>query len=439
MLYSILVLAILLALTLLRKYRARCRYPSHIPIVKGSANLNYKAIIEARYAQSRTHTMVSYAKGFLTKNIGGMMNDVYEEIDLALDRVVGQEPDPRSINVSNLVLSVFLHVYQRAYLGLEAARNEDWMALCLGFPKVAFFAALAIAKWPRPLQPVANLFLPEMRRFRRYCKSVDDFLRPLHQERLQAMKSPDFKPPADYIQSYIESAESERANTDLLVEGIGMTNIAGIQSTGRVLLQALLDLAANPQYIEPLREEVGRLTHENNGDVNLSQTQLARLDLMDSFFKESQKFHHANCLSVYRKIIQPMTLSNGTFLPANSYVALPGSAYSVIEKGGKKRVFQPFQWAEKSVLEGSTRFKYIFAGPDSLEFGAGTHVCPGRFFAVNVLKATLSRILIRYDFHLPEGTTRPEDQYNHILDVRQDTKSVLQFQLRQSRHAATIL
>jgi Cytochrome P450 len=38
--------------------------------------------------------------------------------------------------------------------------------------------------------------------------------------------------------------------------------------------------------------------------------------------------------------------------------------------------------------------------PDSLEFGAGSHACPGRFFATNALMVALIRILDRYDFRL---------------------------------------
>ncbi|PLB45028.1 putative cytochrome P450 oxidoreductase [Aspergillus steynii IBT 23096] len=439
-LWQVLALAFLLAWAVVRKYRTRVRYPSTIPVVKTPKDLNYKAVVDAQYTEGRTHTTVTYAKGFLTKNINRTIDSVYQEIDLALDRAVGQGPEPRSINVNDLVLGVFLRVYHRIYLGVDAARNEEWLGLCVEFPKVAVFAALAIAKWPGPLQPLANLILPETRRFRQFCNRVYAFLRSMHQDRLRAVKNPDFKPPADYIQSFIENAAGERANTDLLVEGMGMANLAGVQSTGRVLLQALLDIAAHPQYVEPLRQEVAGLMQESNGDANLTPLQLSRLDLMDSFFKESQKFHHANCLSVYRKIVQPMTLSNGVFLPANSYVALPGTAYSVIEEGGKKRAFDPFQWAEKKrASDGSNRFTYVFSGPDSLEFGAGTHACPGRFLAVNVLKATLSRILMRYDFQLPDGTSRPDDQYNHLLDVRQNTKSVLEFRPRRPAATATAL
>ena len=73
----------------------------------------------------------------------------------------------------------------------------------------------------------------------------------------------------------------------------------------------------------------------------------------------------------------------------------------------------------------------IYTSPDSLEFGAGSHACPGRHFAVNVLKATLSRILTRYDLQLPQGTCRPQDRFNHLFDIIPNPTAGLVFSPRK--------
>jgi hypothetical protein len=70
--------------------------------------------------------------------------------------------------------------------------------------------------------------------------------------------------------------------------------------------------------------------------------------------------------------------------------------------------------------------------PDSLEFGAGSHACPGRFFATNALKVALIRILDRYDFRLPTGTQRPPAIYNHLFEMIQDLSARLEFSVRMS-------
>lgn len=60
------------------------------------------------------------------------------------------------------------------------------------------------------------------------------------------------------------------------------------------LQQALFDLAAHPEYIQPLREELVTTMAEEGCDEHVPASGLSRLHKMDSFLKESQRFHHAN-------------------------------------------------------------------------------------------------------------------------------------------------
>ena len=53
---------------------------------------------------------------------------------------------------------------------------------------------------------------------------------------------------------------------------------------------------------------------------------------------------------------------------------------------------------------------YVNTSSTSLHFGMGRYACPGRFFAVAVLKCALSRLLIDYDFKFGNGQTdRPKN------------------------------
>jgi cytochrome P450 len=40
---------------------------------------------------------------------------------------------------------------------------------------------------------------------------------------------------------------------------------------------------------------------------------------------------------------------------------------------------------------------------DHMGFGYGTLACPGRFFAVDVIKVLLCHMLLKYEWKLPEG------------------------------------
>ena len=69
--------------------------------------------------------------------------------------------------------------------------------------------------------------------------------------------------------------------------------------------------------------------------------------------------------------------------------------------------------------------------PDSLEFGHGSHACPGRFFATNVIKSTLVPLLLDYDLRLPNGEGNPVPKYNRILVLVPDRERTVEFRRRR--------
>ena len=67
----------------------------------------------------------------------------------------------------------------------------------------------------------------------------------------------------------------------------------------KALTHALLDLAANPEYLKPLREEVDGVTKRGGW----SKSALDQLHKIDSFVKESQRLHPlAICELAYSKL-----------------------------------------------------------------------------------------------------------------------------------------
>lgn len=44
---------------------------------------------------------------------------------------------------------------------------------------------------------------------------------------------------------------------------------------------------------------------------------------------------------------------------------------------------------------------------DNLAFGYGSQACPGRHFAVSMIKMVVSKLLMDLEFKLPDGQARP--------------------------------
>ena len=68
---------------------------------------------------------------------------------------------------------------------------------------------------------------------------------------------------------------------------------------------------------------------------------------------------------------------------------------------------------------------------DSLEFGHGSHACPGRFFATNVIKSILIPLLLDYDLRIPDGESNAVPKYNRILVLMPDKERVVDFRKRR--------
>lgn len=117
-----------------------------------------------------------------------------------------------------------------------------------------------------------------------------------------------------------------------------------------------------------------------------------------------------SAVSPQRVALHPITLSDGTHIPANTYVAFPSSAlFADPSLVSDPDTFDGFRsYRARLQPEQSTRHLMVSTDKNHLYFGYGKQACPGRFFAANEMKMILIRLLIDYDIRLPEGKKKPE-------------------------------
>lgn len=109
--------------------------------------------------------------------------------------------------------------------------------------------------------------------------------------------------------------------------------------------------------------------------------------------------------------MRPITLSDGTHLPEGTSILAPLSGishderyYPSPEKFDAFRFYRQRQASE----EDANRWQFTSIGEANVNFGAGKHACPGRFFAANQIKMVLAQLLLSYDVRLKEGQARPK-------------------------------
>jgi cytochrome P450 len=115
--------------------------------------------------------------------------------------------------------------------------------------------------------------------------------------------------------------------------------------------------------------------------------------------------------SFIRKVIQPINLSDGTYLPAGTKLLSAQSGISRDERYyPSPETFDALRFynMRQKSEEDCNRWQFTSISDTNLNFGAGKHACPGRFFAGNELKMVLAYFLINYDIKFKDGQTRPK-------------------------------
>lgn len=88
---------------------------------------------------------------------------------------------------------------------------------------------------------------------------------------------------------------------------------------------SLYDLVVRPDIVQELRQEIKTVLDANDGI--LSTHALFEMKLLDSVMKESQRTNPGNLVRFVRHMEKPVTLSDGTHLPAGSMIEAPHSNF----------------------------------------------------------------------------------------------------------------
>lgn len=94
-----------------------------------------------------------------------------------------------------------------------------------------------------------------------------------------------------------------------------IVSFASINTTTNALLFIVLDLAARPEYTQPLRDEMEEIIEQDNveedenGVLRFKQSSLAKFWKLDSFMKESSRLSK-NPSKVTLKIVEQAGLTN---------------------------------------------------------------------------------------------------------------------------------
>ncbi|KAK5995867.1 Cytochrome P450 monooxygenase ATR2 [Cladobotryum mycophilum] len=346
----------------------------------------------------------------LTQNLAQLVPQLKGELEFIMASEFPACDDWTAVKWQPFSLRAITRMGGLAFVGPNINRREEWMDVSINFAIHLFMALIKLQCFPEWARPVGQYLVSDLRKMRNDIKIAKKMLQPIIEERIQDMECASFQqPPNDLMQWLIESLpQEEKADIQTHAELQLIMAAASIHTTNSLLFECLSDLAANPDVQAELREEAYQVLEVEGGWER--KDSMAKLKKLDSFMREVQRLR-GNITSFIRKVMKPISLSDGTHLPAGTKVLAPQAGIAVDERFfPNPDQFDPFRFyrMRQESAEASNRWQFTSISDTYINFGAGKHACPGRFFAGNEIKLVIAYFVINYDIRLKKGEQRPK-------------------------------
>ncbi|KAG6889350.1 hypothetical protein C0992_005578 [Termitomyces sp. T32_za158] len=189
--------------------------------------------------------------------------------------------------------------------------------------------------------------------------------------------------PDDMLTWILESASPENEQmTGSIALRILNINFQSIHTTYVFFAHSVYNLAAQPDYLDILREEAYIHLHISGTVEQYSLEDLENCIKLDSFLKETLRLNDLGSIALPRKALAPLTLADGTVIPVGTIVTSASSSahlnrahYENPETFDGLRFAKLREDCESSKIYGDRFSKYSLTsvGSEFLTFGGGRH------------------------------------------------------------------
>ncbi|TFK26822.1 cytochrome P450 [Coprinopsis marcescibilis] len=378
-----------------------------------SATEHFNDILQIRHiwgaeeASKDQYHVHSIANG-LTRNLTARFPDIIDEVEQSFTDEIPISDEWVTYQVQKAIAPVTCRTANRLFVGMPLCRDQEYLDIQQNFAVSLMVSVTIVNLVPDFMKPIVGKLVTT---FPKTIKKVIRIMKPMLEHRLQMEEEHGKRwdgRPNDMISWLLDHAPPEYRTVEDLATRILVINFAAIHTTTMTVTNAVFDLILHPEYIEPLRQEIGELV-DTYGWTKEAASKMCKLD---SFLKESSRVGGIASISMARKIMEDYTFSNGVTVPAGASVS--AAAHPIHQDPtvySDASTFDGFRFSEKR-KNGSDeyqQFKHQLITPtnDYLLFGWGRHACPGRFFAVNEAKCMVAHLILTYDIKLPPDAPPP--------------------------------
>ncbi|KAK1969994.1 cytochrome P450 [Colletotrichum sublineola] len=387
----------------------------HLPddVISFSSAINESMQVSYTTAGLDMPMLVHVCRSSLTSALGRLNASILEEATEAMHIQLPQSSEWSEVIINEKLLRIITIVSGRIFVGSNLCRDEGYINTCIDYTKVLMAAVYAITMVPSFLRPFVAPWLPTTRALRKQFTKAEELLQPLLVAHREASEKGEYQD--DMIQWILDSQQRFGTFSDhrLAIAQLDLS-FAAIHTTSITLTNAFYWLAAKPELIPVLRNDVQQASVHSQGQ--LTSPILQKMHKLDSFLKEVLRLTPITNSSYQRKVLKSFQLRNHQTVPRGVFIEVPtAGVYQDPDIFPDPEVFDALRYyklrAAKEALSGSEateiikQAQLVSVSPTHLTFGYGKHACPGRFFAVNEMKIIMATLLRHYEIRLPDGVT----------------------------------
>ncbi|KAI6165104.1 cytochrome P450 [Pisolithus thermaeus] len=342
----------------------------------------------------------SIIKTQLNRKLATLCPIIEDEISVTLSEMFSSQGDGwKPVVALTAIRKVVARASNRIFVGLPLCRNSDWLEFGLQYAVDSMVSAAKLDLFPRFMWPlIANFITSTGNHVGRGIEFLGPTIRERQNiaDRVRSGEVVDI--PDDFLQWLMDNG-TESTEGEITQRILSMV-FASVHATASTLMRAVYDLAAYPEYLEPLREEVDAVVRQDGW----TKAAIDKMYKIESFLKESHRLGGASSLVMLHKVLKDFTFSDGRVIPRGCSIAAPSCAVHHDEEIYEKpEIFDPFRYVRLRGDGYDIKQQMVSLSSDFLTFGHGKHACPGRFVAAVIQKTALARIVSSYDLKLEDG------------------------------------